>query len=202
MKIGLILECGPDGADQAVCTIAARKLLGERTEIETATLGNKPALLRDCGAAADRLLNASECERVLIVWDLYPAWRARREKPCRHEDREAIFQSLRNAGVRRASVSLICIQEELEAWLLADDRALQRVINDLVHPHAAGRVPRTAAPDAKPGPKTALNRLFQKLTHRPYVDRIHARLIANQWIDWRRLEASPTFCRFRDKLTG
>ncbi|MGE0825386.1 MAG: hypothetical protein AB7G75_27675 [Candidatus Binatia bacterium] len=122
MKVGMIFECGPDGADLQVCRYLAR-LLQSDIEIAHVTLDNKPKLVSECGAAAARLL-AEGCERVVIVWDLHPPWRSNKQKPCRKEDRETISSALSRAGVDAQQVSLVCIEEELEAWLIADGRAL------------------------------------------------------------------------------
>jgi hypothetical protein len=112
-KVGMILECGPDGADVQVCThLGAR--LNAAIEVSSITLDNKPNLIENCGAAAARLLEDG-CKRVLVVWDLFPPWRQRPLRPCRHKDREGIFHSLQAAGVSRDDVHLICIREELEA---------------------------------------------------------------------------------------
>src|SRR5216684_2159796 len=111
MKVGMIFECGPDGADLQVCKHLAR-LLQPEIEIAHVTLDNKSRLVAECGSAVARLLN-ERCERVVIVWDLHPPWRSNREKPCRREDREAILNSLTRAGVRSSHVFLVCIEEEL-----------------------------------------------------------------------------------------
>ena len=54
MKVGLILECGPQGADKAVCEHLA-KLLDPEIEIVTLTLDNKPGLIENCAEAATTL---------------------------------------------------------------------------------------------------------------------------------------------------
>src|SRR5437016_5117087 len=72
MKVGLILEGNPKGPDQQVCELLARRIR-EDLFIETVTMGNKPSLISGCGDAAAGLL-ASGCERVLVIWDLYPPW--------------------------------------------------------------------------------------------------------------------------------
>ena len=41
MKVGLILECGPQGADKAVCEYLV-KLLNPEIEVVSRTLDNKP----------------------------------------------------------------------------------------------------------------------------------------------------------------
>ena len=197
MKVGMIFECGPKGADQQVCKYLAQRLLPDIEVVPPITLGNKPRLLSDCGPAAANLLQQG-CERIVIVWDLYPPWR-RQEPPCRKEDREAIQNSLSKSGVSMQQVALVCIEEELEAWLLADGRALSRVLSRPTHPVPVSDVRR---PDQIPRPKTRLNRIFQQYSGRPYRDLIHARKIVEALPDLNRIRRSATFVRFAVKLTG
>ena len=165
MKIGFILECGPKGPDLHVCKHLATRILEEanlKPDFSFTTLGNKPDLLQQCGDAASLHLSQG-CERVLIVWDLYPAWRERGQKPCRHEDRQQIFAALEAANVDRNHVALICIQEELEAWLLADGDALTaflRKFNSHVEKVSHNKNPERIGFN----PKTALNDRMQKQT--------------------------------------
>jgi hypothetical protein len=46
LKVGLILECGPDGADKKVCEYLAgvhlARLIGAAVETSSVTLDNKP----------------------------------------------------------------------------------------------------------------------------------------------------------------
>lgn len=197
MTIGMIFECGPQGADVQVCQILARHLQ-PKIEIVPVTLDNKPNLIQNCGDAAAGLL-ASGCERVIIVWDLYPAWRIKGQRPCRHEDREEIFASLSQAGVHSDQVALVCIQEELEAWLIADERAVSTLLSTSTHPV---HVPRVRKPERQSNPKKYLNRLFEQNGRGPYSDRIHAGRIVQAMDGVERLLSCPTFVRFAEKVSG
>jgi len=115
----MVFESAPQGAEKSVCEHLARVIRPE-IEISSATHRNKPELIADCGKDVVNLLKEG-CKRIFIIWDLFPAWRKKNEKPCRKEDREAILQSLKQAGVQNTPVILICIREELEAWLLAQE---------------------------------------------------------------------------------
>ena len=95
--------------------------------------------------------------------------------------------------------ALVCIEEELEAWLLADGRALSTVLSRPAHPV---KVPDVKKPDQIQKPKTRLNRIFQQRSGRPYVDRMHARKIVEALPDLNRIRRSTTFVRFAVKLTG
>lgn len=196
MKVGMIFECGPDGADLQVCRHLAR-LLQSDIEISHVTLDNKPKLVAECGSAAVRLI-AAGCERIVIVWDLHPPWRSNRQKPCRKEDRETIFSALSRAGVDAIKVSLVCIEEELEAWLIADGRALSSVLSRPAHPV---QVRDTKKPEKMRKPKTHLIKVFQQHGH-SYVDRIHARKIVEALPDLTRVRRCATFVRFAEKVMG
>lgn len=63
MKIGMIFECGPDGADKKVCEHLARMIEPDIT-ISSVTLDNKPNLISECGIAAAQLL-LDGCDRVI-----------------------------------------------------------------------------------------------------------------------------------------
>ena len=195
MKVGMIFECGPQGADVGVCTTLARKI-SPNIVIEHATLGNKKILVDECGVAARALLSTG-CEKVIIVWDLYPAWRENRERPCRHEDRETIFQSLANADVNLNKVALVCIQEELEAWLIADGRALSSHLSRPAHPVTIGDIKNV---ERISNPKKRLMNIFKQNTGRPYSDSADAPKIAKAIPDFSRLEKVPTFARFMEKV--
>ena len=195
MKIGLILECGPEGADKKVCELVISRIVPD-IEIVTITLDNKPNLVEGCGESAAQLINDG-CERIVIVWDLYPPWRDQR--PCRKEDRENIFRKLSEVGLDGKEVFLVCIEEELEAWLIADGRALSTVLSRPTH---LVTIRHTKRVHRVKNPKTRLNQIFQRHAHRPYVDRIHAEQIIAALPDFSQLKRCETFARFVLKATG
>jgi len=201
MKIGFIFECGPEGSDVQVCSHLVHKL-DPTVEFVPSTLDNKKKLIEDCGAVAKVLLD--ECKKVIVVWDLYPAWRPKGIKPCRYEDRQSIFQSLQAENVNLSKVFLVCIQEELEAWLLADHRAVTAMLQPLKHPHPVSRISRFSTPDSIRNPKKRLTRIFtQELgPRRRYVDYRHALLIAKEIADFSRIRRSDSFKRFALKVGG
>lgn len=209
MKIGFIFECGPEGPDVQVCRDLVHKL-DPTIEFVSSTLDNKKNLVEDCGAVAKVLLD--ECKKVIVVWDLYPAWRERGVRPCRHEDRQAIFQSLGAENVDSLGaenvdldkVVLVCIQEELEAWLLADHRALTAMLQPLKHPHPVSRISRFPNPDSIRNPKKRLTRIFTRELGpgRRYVDYQHALLIARKIQDFTKIKRSISFQRFALKVAG
>ena len=195
LKIGLILECGPQGADKKVCEILLRKLKPE-IKCVSVTLSNKPNLVSQCGESASQLLNTENCDRVLVIWDLYPTWRENK-KPCLKEDRESIFQSLKSSRVDLAKVHLICIQEELEAWLLADGRAISKVLSRPTRPVT---IKDERHPDRVQSPKTKLTCVYQTHIHRKYSDLVDAEKIALQILDFSKIKRSESFRRFADAV--
>lgn len=203
MKVGFIFECGPDGADKQVCECLAARVAADKSvavTFESVTLDNKPSLIAGCGAAAQTLL-ASGCEKVLIIWDLYPAWRDDGGRPCRKADRDQILASLNEASVGVANVHLICIAEELEAWLIADGKNIEAVLSTLAH--ACTGISNKSKPDSVRNPKTALSEHFrqnpQRGFGRRYVDRDHAILLA-KGASLDRVRKSVSFSRFEAKL--
>lgn len=197
MKVGLILECGPEGADKKVCEYIVRHYAPEM-KIDSITLDDKRNLVEQCGRAAAQLLQ-SGCDRVVIVWDLWPAWREKKGKPCRKADRENIKQSLNQAGVQNADVFLVCIEEELEAWLIADGRALSMVLSKPSHQVSIGH--RKQVHKVRK-PKTELMKIFQQRGGFEYRDLIHAEKIIRALPDFSQLRRCETFARFVLKATG
>ena len=193
--IGIIVECGPDGADKKVTEYLAGRVV-PGVQHSCITLDNKPQLIDRCGATAAELL-AQGCVGVIIVWDLHPAWRIKREPPCRRTDRELITASLVAAGVPLARAHLVCVSEELEAWLLADGRAVSSVLSTAAH---AVRIASESRPDRVRAPKTKLNRIFQQNMHTTYVDRYHAIKIVQALPDLNRIQRSESFRRFAERV--
>lgn len=198
MKVGMIFECAPDGPDQQVCVALAHRL-APGIKVVCVALVNKPGLIEGCGQAAAQMLDEG-CERVIIVWDLYPPWRTKGEKPCRKEDCDSIRRSLAEAEVDLTLVHLVCIVEELEAWLIADGPAISKVLSRKTHPVT---VRHTSNPDRVRDPKSRLDRQFRDKTGRPYTPHIHAAQIIDALApDLGRLRRVPSFVRFEARVCG
>ena len=201
MKVGFIVECGPQGAETAVIPHLARMIL-PAVVTDVVPLDVKTKLKQECGRWAAELLGRG-CAKVLITWDLLPAWGEYEGVGCRHDDKEEIYRSLQNVGIRRTDrrVRLVCIEKMLEAWLRADERALRLVLSK--DPRFAN-VPRLRNTESIRDPKAALKTLFgdRGIRFRDYVDYQHAILIARRLPDLQRLRACSTFRRFEAKLLG
>jgi Domain of unknown function (DUF4276) len=197
LKVGLIFECGPQGADKKVCEILLKKLNPE-IKPKSITLNNKPNLVQQCGISAKILLDSEGCDRVLILWDLYPAWRTDGERPCRKEDCDAIFQALDNAGVDRSKVHLVCITEELEAWLIADGGAISTTLSRPTHKITVSDYRK---PEQVKNPKKILSQIYQQKIRQKYNDVTDAEKIAKNIFDFKKIRRSESFCRFVLKAT-
>lgn len=201
MKLGFIVECGRDGAETEVIPYLAR-MLSPKAETDVVPLDRKPKLKRECGRYARQLLEGG-CDRVLIIWDLLPDWGEYEGRGCQRVDREQIAESLRQAGLRPSDrrIRLVCIHNMLEAWLLADERALSSFLSTDAHPV---RIRQTKAPEKVKDAKARLKDLFKKQGRRvhDYLDRAHAIEIVKRLTDLRRLESCPTFARFARLVAG
>jgi uncharacterized protein DUF4276 len=195
-KVGFIFECGLKGADVLVCEYLASQIRADIMPVSR-TLDNKENLLRDAGRVAAALL-ADGCERVLIVWDLRPAWPDRKHKPCRRVERVAILDAIVKAGVADRPVFLVCIEQELESWLLADEAKIAAYLSSDEHPYP---VKRTKNPDREQNPKAVMMNHFSDARGWRYEDRTHAiKVMKATDTDLRKLRRSPSFARFEEKL--
>lgn len=135
------------------------------------------------------------CERVVIIWDLCPTWGE--GNPCRHNDREDIFRALAVSKVDAKKVALVCIKEELEAWLLADERALSNILSRPTHPVS---IKRTRKSEQAHNPKKRITQIFRENTGRPYNDLLDAEKMAKAMPNFARLKRCDTFVRFARKV--
>ncbi len=192
----MIFECGPQGADKLVCEYLGSHVRGD-VAFSSITLDNKANLMRDAGQAARKLL-ADGCCCVLIVWDLRPAWDSK-SKLCRRSERESVLASMDTAGIdATAPVHLICIEQELESWLLADDGAISALLSTAAHRYPVRRVKN---PDRVPQPKAAMINHFQNARGWRYDDKVNAiQVLRAAPINLPRLRQSTSFKRFEQKL--
>ena len=194
--IGMVFECGPQGADKLVCDFLARHI---RNDVDFAfvTLDNKGNLLREAGAAVKHLLEDGCC-CVLVIWDLRPAWPTLK-RPCRANEVAAVKKSLDEAGISAQDpVHLICIEQELESWLLANEQAVSALLSTDAHKYRVNRVKR---PDNVTQPKSAMIEHFRNARSWRYNDTVDAmRVLRAAPVDLARLRRSVSFARFEKKL--
>ena len=109
MKVGFIVECGPEGAETKVIPLLA-KAIQPKIEPDVVPLDKKPKLKTECGHWVKQLLGRG-CVKVVIIWDLLPDWGEYEGKGCRRADREEIFKSLAEAGfaANDKRIRLVCL---------------------------------------------------------------------------------------------
>lgn len=198
MKVGFVVECFRDGADHKVLQHLVAHL-NPRIKTSFACAGSKRVIFEDCGRLVEGLFEAEGCERVFVVWDLVPSDHHDQGKPsCVHE-RAHILAKLRE--IDRSRTILLCVTNELEAWLLADGSAIKTVVERPSHP--IGRIADIKKPEQDPNPKKTLNRIFHE--HRgqrfDYMDAVHAIKIIEK-ASLRKLRVAPSFARFEAKITS
>ena len=134
MKLGLILECAKQGTDHQVYEYVIKKLC-PAIEVVVVPSGssNKPGMIARCGEVANTLIEAESCNKVAILWDLIPVWGG---TACRNEDIEAITNNLNASNVDLSKIKLICIEPELEGWLIVEGTALTKYKTDICLPHS------------------------------------------------------------------
>ena len=196
MKVGMIFECADDGPDYRVCKHLAERIIPNIVVVPD-MLGNKRKLRDECGESAKALF-ADGCEKVLIIWDLYPSFK-RNEDPCRHRDKELILESLGKEGVDLSRVELVCVEAELESWLVADFRAVRDVLRRRNPKAKIGKLKRALQ---SKDPKKVLDAQFRKWAKAPYEPHNHAEEIVKAMPNLRRLNHVESFRRFKTKLMG
>jgi hypothetical protein len=198
MKIGLIFECGPMGADKQVCEFLAKKLKPADSFV-CKTLDNKDALLNDAANVAKGLFEIEACDRVLIIWDLRPSWPDMKQKPCRNAERQKLLAEIQAQGIAAKQVYLVCIEQELESWLLADHDAINAFLSTPAH--RCSIATKVKRPDAENNPKSRMMNYFKQGRGLRYDDRVHAiRVIQQECLDISKLRKSASFTRFEAKL--
>ena len=131
MKIGLILECPVKGTDHQVYEYLVNKICPEM-HLEIVGNTNKKELINNCGIQAKLLLESANCEHVVIIWDAMPTWGG---TACRRTDVDLIRSKLADEQVELEMVKLICMEPELEGWLLVDGRGVTSYKKEMCHPH-------------------------------------------------------------------
>jgi hypothetical protein len=196
--VGMVFECGPQGADKQVCEYLAQHLR-PGIRVKSRTLDNKDNLLRDAGKVAAQLLKDG-CACVLVVWDLRPAWPDKKDKPCRRTERQTLLARQAEAGLPAdAPVYLVCIEQELESWLLANEKAIEAVLSTAAHAYSVRRA--RPSPDSVPQPKSELIKHFKTARGWRYDDKVDAlRVLRAAPIDLPRMRRSVSFERFESKL--
>ncbi|EPX64267.1 hypothetical protein D187_005401 [Cystobacter fuscus DSM 2262] len=199
MKIGMICECAPGGPDIKIGKHFAMQFVPGAV-VEERTMGNKANLIRECGDVTRFLLEKERCDVVFIVWDLAPAWPDQHEKRCRFNDKEGIRKSFLAAYGKEAPpwnrIVLICVEQMLEAWILADGTAVVEHVRRRTH--EPPRFKEVRRPDRERDPKSRVINYFKQAgrTYNEHVDA--APIIMSASLS--KLRQSESFQRLEDKL--
>ena len=206
MKLGLILECQPNGPDEKVIRVLFEKF-AKNISIQFSTAGNKKALVETCGKVARKLFE-DDCDRVAILWDLYLAeWGdtfGKHDKtPCRKQDCDRVRLALVNAEVDPNQCLLVAVENMLESWLIADSMAiavfLSRATGEKFSQQQVGKL----KPNRINKPKDALSKVFEQKGYGVYRDFVHAEKIARCVADLTDIRKKcPSFERFWSRATG
>lgn len=198
MKIGLIFECGPQGADKQVCEYLA-KIIRPNAEYVSKTLDNKDNLLNQAAEVAKGLIEIDLCDRVLIIWDLRPSWPDMKTKPCRRAERQKLLNDLQVNRLQDQSIFLVCIEQEFESWLLADKDAVNSFLSRATRPYSGANT--VKHPDNENNPKSRMMKYFKEARGFKYDDKVHAIGIIKQGcLSLKKLRRSVSFSRFESKL--
>jgi hypothetical protein len=155
MKIGFVCEGRLGGEDAQVFEHFAKRI-APHAAVKAFPQGTKPELIENAGNVAATLF-ATGYDRVLVIWDIMPRWG---RPDGEQQDTQDLQVSLGNAGVAaHPCLFLIAIHKELEAWLLADGKALSAVLSRPAHPVT---ISNTNNADTVANPKKRLENLFEQ----------------------------------------
>ncbi len=197
-KLGLVLECAREGADEKVLKCLTRRLAPQTQLAPPQCMVSKEMLIKSGAEAAKLLLEADRCDRVFVVWDLKPEWEEQKQLLDCKEECDLIAAKLDDLGIRE-NVDLICIVEMLETWIIADDRALSTHLSRPPRNYAFKRI---KAPESVADPKGLLISTFKQTFRKTYRDHTDAVRVIQKCQDSTRLERVSSFARFVTKLTG
>jgi hypothetical protein len=150
--------------------------------------------------AAASLVEASECDLVLIVWDLKPYWQRAKQKTCQAEVAELRPKLDNLPRATAAKIRLLCLTWELETWLIADDRAVRAHLSTDAHKLKY----KCRSPMDKHDAKAFLDGVCktQRGRSRRYVDVREAIQIAQQIPDTTKIQGIPSYGRFAGLVCG
>lgn len=201
MKLGFVFECSPGGGDIKVFQHILKLIyptFNFDANFHHAALKSKKELEKECGKEVKRLKDLG-CQKIFVVWDLIPVWKEDR-KPCRHDDKEAIKKSLVAHELGSNDIIFLCVEKELESWLVADERALKDFF--ITNNSMKDEIKRVARPDKHHDPKGVLSDYFKMYRGVKFQPIIHTDHILGKMRDVRNLRRSESFKRFYFKVTG
>lgn len=188
MKVGLIVECAPQGLEDVVCPKILDLLATEckvKIRHSIRTMSGKKSLIQDL-AATTRALFSDGCDRVVILWDENPPWTPEKDiadKRCWRHERDGILAKLEAVGIPLDNVGLVCVEHEFETILMHDTDLLRAVVSTSKE-HSA-KIKKIKNPLAHDDPTAAPRKLFDKHKSR-----------------YNKAEVSLKFAKHLDRLDG
>jgi hypothetical protein len=121
-KVGIIIEAPKDSGDQKVfawlieqyCKNISVVFIGNR---------NKNDLFNDSPEQCAGLFEFDNCDEVLIIYDLKPRFDTKSNRANVHFQNE-LTAKLQSMRLDMQKITLICIKQMLETWLIADENAV------------------------------------------------------------------------------
>lgn len=122
-KVGIIIEAPKDSGDQKVfawlieqyCKNISVVFIGNR---------NKNDLFNDSPEQCVGLFEFDNCDEVLIIYDLKPRFDTKSNRANVHFQ-DKLTAKLHRMGLDMKKITLICIKQMLETWLIADENAVR-----------------------------------------------------------------------------
>jgi hypothetical protein len=166
MKVGLIVECAPEGIEDVVCRkVVALLAVQCKVSIDCVirTMINKKLLMDGCATTA-RALFSDGCDRVVILWDEDSPWTPkedRSDKRCWRHERDGILARLHQTeGIPMERVGLVCVEHEFETIMMYDTGLLRAVVSaGKEHP---AKIKKIKNPLAFDDPTAAIRKMFDK----------------------------------------
>ncbi len=122
-KIGIITEAPKDSGDQRVFAWLVEQYCKDMNVVFVGNR-NKNELLNDSPAQCESLLAIDNCDKVLIIYDLQPRW-GKKQKQENESFEEKLNAKLQARNIDLERVSVVCIKQMLETWLVADENAVR-----------------------------------------------------------------------------
>lgn len=197
MKIGLILECQRGGPDQQIYEHLVKELY-PNAHIETYPQTNKRLLMEQASLVCTEALSVDNCDFVFIIWDLSPAHPDIKARLCMKLEKDQLLHELHTKGVDSTKVKLVCVEYELESFLIADGRGLTQLVQSTTtHPIRAFPDCKTKA--MQKGPKNTIWKYYPR--YNDFTDAI--KILRNFNGDYGRMRRkNPCFNRFMTALEG
>lgn len=191
MKIGLILECQRGGPDQQIYEHLIREFYPE-AHVETYPQTNKRILMEQAPTVCVDALNTDKCDFVFIIWDLSPAHPDKKAKLCLKTEKDLLLTELRAKRVASERFKLVCVEYELESFLIADGRGLTKLKQSIAKPHRVKDFP-DCKKKRQRNPKNVIWNYYDG-----YLDSVHAiQILRNLEGDYKRMRRNNAcFDRF------